>query len=172
MQVVANVIAIFFIDRVGRKVLLIASNIFICASIVILGLYFYFLEVSVNGTELWHTVSSLYFVPLTCFVVYCFAFNMGNGPIPFMMNGEIFATEAKRLCSTISICFIWLCAFVVTQIEYYLEKAIGLHGACFLYGAITAVSIVGLFFIPETKGKSSEELAQMFAGGERDEKSN
>ena len=129
-----------------------------------LGTYFYLLDTSSTNDN--RAVETLTWLPLTSLIIYFFAFSVGNGPIPFMMNGEIFAPEAKRLSSTLSITFNWLCEFFVTQFELDLEHAIGLHGACFLYGSICALAVVLLFFIPETKGKSSDELKNIFMGNQ------
>ena len=170
-QVIANTVAVFIIERLGRKVLLFFSNTLIAISLMSLGTYFYLLEAdSDQPNKLFSgvtsvsssSVDSLGWLPLTALIIYFFSFSIGNGPIPYMMNGEIFAPEAKRTCSTVSIAFNWLCAFFVTQFEFDLEDAIGLYGAFFLYGSIAAVSIVILFFIPETKGKSPDDLKLIF----------
>ena len=48
-----------------------------------------------DGTFSQNTLDSLSWLPLTSLMIYVFAFSIGFGPIPWMMNGEFFSIEAK-----------------------------------------------------------------------------
>jgi len=108
-------------------------------------------------------VDALGWLPLTSLIAYKFFFAIGYGPLPWMMNGEFFSSEAKRLSSSITTAFNWLCAFIVTKFEEDLEGAIQTSGAYFLYAS---VCFVATFFVivvvPETKGKTPQEMRALY----------
>lgn len=180
-QVIATGIAVLVVEKFGRKLLLILSAGLMCASITALGAFFYLDENKEceytgpnNATTVEpcdadkaidpDTVDSLGWLPLTSLMVYIFAFSIGFGPIPWMMNGEFFSLESKALASTIACAFNWFCAFMVSKFEVNIENAINTSGAYWLYGSICAIAVVFiLFLVPETRGKTPEEMKAHFA---------
>ena len=97
------------VDKFGRKFLLVVSAIFMCISIVPLGVYFYLdehkscekLNVTIvdqcdeNSSIDPQTVEDIGWLPLVCLMVYVAAFSIGFGPLPWAMNAELFPQEAK-----------------------------------------------------------------------------
>ncbi len=169
-------------EKFGRKLLLIVSAGLMCVSIVALGAFFYLDENKscvYGGNSTWttteepcdssgdvdpDTVDSLGWLPLTSLIIYVLAFSIGFGPLPWMMNGEFFSLESKALASTIACAFNWFCAFMVSKFEVNLEDAINTSGAYWLYGSICAIAVVFvLFLVPETRGKSPEEMKAHFS---------
>ncbi len=171
------------VEKFGRKLLLIASALVMSASIVALGTFFYldenrkceYVEVAPGLTTTPEpcnkdgdidpeTVDDLGWLPLTSLIIYVIAFSIGFGPLPWMMNTEFFSLEAKGLASTIACATNWLFAFCVSKFEVNLEDAIETSGAYWLYGSICAVAVVFvLVLVPETKGKSPEDMKAHFA---------
>lgn len=80
---ISVIVSILLIDRAGRKVLLIVSDIGMCIALFGLGLYFYFKETTevpepVEGEEPVITVlESLNWLPLACLMLFVTAFNFG-----------------------------------------------------------------------------------------------
>ncbi len=121
VQVLATGVAVLIVERVGRKILLMASGALMCVSIVALGAFFYLDENKKceyitwdNGTTTIEpdfgtcetdsdidskTVDDLGWLPLTSLIIYIFAFSIGFGPLPWMMNGEFFSLESKSMVS-------------------------------------------------------------------------
>ena len=166
-EVLSNIAAIFVIDRLGRRLLLTLSNIFVGLAILSLGVFFYLQEnheECQNSKEACHhAMSNLHWLPLSALVVYFFAFSIGNGPIPWTMNGEIFPLEVKNIGSSMAIAFSWFCTILVTKFEFDVQAVINLSGAFFFYASVCALAtVVIVFFIPETKGRSPEELKELF----------
>ena len=61
--------------------------------------------------------------------------------------------------------FNWLCAFFVTQFQTNLIDAITSYGVYFMYSAVCAVGVAFVILIlPETKGKSPEDMKAYFLG--------
>ena len=93
---------------------------------------------------------------------------MGIVPLPYMMNGELFPEECKSAASSLSTATMWLMSVVVSKINVDLQVALGYSGTYFLYGAFCTLGTVYIFFgVPETKGKTPEEILQYFRTGQK-----
>ncbi len=85
------------------------------------------------------------------------------GPLPFAVNAEIFLPEARPVAAPLAATFNWICSFLVTKFNSDLEDSLHTYGTYFMYASICIVgAIVIQLFLPETKGKSPQELAQKF----------
>lgn len=169
-KVIATGAAIFVVERLGRRILLIFSSIVMAIAICALGVYFFLKEGNcdqdhpncLNGPNE-DVLNSLGWLPLVSLIIYKFAFAVGYGPLPWMMNGEFFALEAKPISSTCATVFNWLCAFLVSKFSVNIEDGIGTSGMYFMFSAVCLVATVFvLILVPETRGKSPEEMRRHF----------
>ena len=115
-------------------------------------------------------------MPLASLSLFVFAFSIGFGPIPWLMMSELFAPEVqtftafkfctpqvKSLASSISTTFNWTLAFLVTKFFSTLVASISEAGAFWVFGGFTVLTFLFcLFFVPETKGKSLDDIQQLF----------
>ncbi|OXA60898.1 Facilitated trehalose transporter Tret1 [Folsomia candida] len=149
----ATIGATLLIDRLGRKVLLIISDVFMFICLMSLGIFFYLKEYRPT------TIEGLGFIPLISFMLFVVAFSLGFGPIPWLMMGEIFPGRIRGSAAATATAFNWSCTFIVTKSFPEFVAVFGGHSA-FLCFAL--VCFVGLFFIifcvPETQGKSLEDI--------------
>ena len=100
-----------------------------------------------------------------CLIVYNIGFSIGFGPLPWAMNAELFPREAQGVLPSLAGAFNWTCAFVVTKFSSDVEEAIKLSGLFFLFGAICAAGAVFVIvLVPETKGKSPDDMKKYFMG--------
>lgn len=156
VQVIATVIASMIIDRVGRKVLLLASAALMTLSLFLLGIYF-LLKNKELVTE--DTLTSIGFIPVLSLTLFIIGFSIGMGPIPWLASSEIFPTEVKAKCSSAAAVFNWFLAFLVSFFYLKISNAIGNDITFFIFAIITGTCIpFVLFIIPETKGKSFQEI--------------
>ena len=96
-------------------------------------------------------------------MLFIFFLNIGIGPIPWMINGELFPEECKSASASLSTIINWLMAFTVTKTVVNLQAVLGYSGTYFLYGSLSTLGAVYIFLgVPETKGKSPEEILQYF----------
>ena len=143
-------VAIAFIDKYGRKTLLLwgISGMIICLGGV--GLMFHF-ELS-SGP--WLLLFILGFIA---------SFAMSLGPIPWVLISEIFPTKFRGVAMSISILMLWIGVVLITQLTPILLESVG--GAftfwIFMFNAIVLI-IFTYTMIPETKGKTLEEIAKMW----------
>ncbi|MEA2063355.1 MAG: sugar porter family MFS transporter [Gemmatimonadota bacterium] len=153
-----TVIAYWTVDRLGRKLLMLIGCAGMVISLLAFGLAFYF-----QRTEWWVVIFVLSFIA---------SFALSVGPVVWVVLSEIFPTKIRGRAMAIATVSLWAANTVVAQTfpmmnnnPWLVEK---LHHAFpfFLYSALCAV--MGLFvllFVPETKGKSLEEIEQMWGPG-------
>lgn len=89
MQVLATFVASMVIDKLGRRILLLASVSVMGLCNVALGIYFYMFQRDAKSVE------SLGWLPIVSLCAYIVMFSMGFGPIPWVLVGELFATDVK-----------------------------------------------------------------------------
>lgn len=156
IQVLAVFVSTLIVDRIGRKILLLASIIFLALTTCALGVFFYLLEN--QGT-------SITWLPLTSLCIFIIMFNMGFGPVPWLMMGEIFAPEIKGVASSSACLLNSVLVFIVTKFFINVSMAIGTGETFWLF---TVICVIGISFVyllvPETKGKSLEEIQKELNG--------
>lgn len=137
MQVLAVFVSTLIVDRAGRRILLLISIIFLCLTSCTLGVYFYLLKNEVD-------VNSIKWLPLVSVCIFIIMFNMGFGPLPWMMMGEIFAPEVKSVAASSACLFNWILVFIVTKFFSDLSKTIDLDATFWLFAVIC---LIGTFFV-------------------------
>jgi SP family arabinose:H+ symporter-like MFS transporter len=146
VNVLFTFVALWLIDKTGRKTLLLygVSGMTLC--LFGLGLIFY-LDL-VSGP--WVLIFILGYIA---------SFAASLGPIPWVIISEIFPTKTRGVAMSISILILWISVYLVTQFFPILLESIG--GAfTFWIFMINAVFLVLFVWkvVPETKGKTLEEI--------------
>ncbi|XP_066156159.1 facilitated trehalose transporter Tret1-like [Euwallacea fornicatus] len=140
-------------NLLGRKVLLIFSAIGMALSESILGIY------GILKDHDQDSVSNLNFLPILSMVLYIITYNVGFGPVPWVLMGELFPNSIKSSASALATAVCWITSFVITK--WYPEVAATLgQGACFV-GFATFSLLAGVFVqfvVLETKGKTLAEI--------------
>lgn len=150
---VATLASAGVMDRLGRKVLLIISGAGHVVSLGLMGYYYKSMEPD-NG-----------WIPVACLMLFVVMFSFGYGPIPWMIVGEITPNEAMPLVSSLGSATNWLCAFVITKEFEALTAQVHKYGAYWLFAGCSLLSVLyTVFFVPETKQRSIEEMQRHFLG--------
>ncbi|XP_050499118.1 facilitated trehalose transporter Tret1-2 homolog isoform X1 [Diabrotica virgifera virgifera] len=141
------------VDRKGRKFLLTVSALGCIISEIILGAYFYLHEHSDVSLKNWS------WVPIACLIIYVVTFNIGFGPLPFTITSEVLPSNVKFYLATVTGFTGWLMSFLVTKFFNDLNLALGIGGTFWLFACFCIAALVFvIFFVPETKGKSFQEI--------------
>ncbi|XP_046344789.2 solute carrier family 2, facilitated glucose transporter member 8-like [Haliotis rufescens] len=157
IQVVATFAACLLMDRAGRRKLLIIAGIIMSASLFIFGLY-YKLQASNSLSSTMNT-----WLPVCSLMIYIVGFSLGWGPIPMLVMSEIFPSRARGAASSIAILGNWLVAFVVTKEFMTMQTILGQDGTFYLFAMFCLMSVMFVWkYLPETKGKSLEEIEHYF----------
>jgi hypothetical protein len=149
-------LATFFIDKCGRRKLMLVSGTGITICHVALAIFFYLQE---NDED---NVKNLGWLPITALTFFIIFFASGVGPIPCIIIGEILPIDIKGRAAGI----IWtsnsFAVFLVTKFFPTLVVALGSGSTFTLFAALCVIgTILVSAFVPETKGKSLFEIQKM-----------
>jgi len=138
-------VAIWKIDKWGRKNLLIWGYGGLSIALVLIGLLFYY---NSNSSFL-----------LGAFILYIAIFAATLGPGIWVVLSEIYPTNIRGRAMSIGTLSLFVGSTIVTQTYPVLRESLGIGLTFILYGLaiIPAVFIVKKL-VPETKGKSLEEI--------------
>ncbi len=146
-----TVIAIWTVDRFGRRPLMLIGAGGMALTLLSLGLAFYF-----NQKGPWVLLFVLAYIG-------CFA--MSLGPVTWVILSEIFPTRIRGRAMAIATVILWISCFVVSQTFPMMDKNKWLvekfhHGFSFwVYAAFCIVEVLFIWgLVPETKGKTLEEI--------------
>jgi len=146
---IATFIAIGLVDKAGRKPLLLVGNAVQVAALVVVGFIY-------AGNP--HSPALLVFV-----ILYTAAFAMAMGPLPWIVCSEIFPAKLRGRAMSLATFCIWTGCLMVAQTFPFLLKHIGPAKTFWIYGACSAVTfLLVLLLLPETKGRSLEEIETHF----------
>jgi len=159
MQVVATFVATIVVDKLGRRILLLASGIVMALSTTAIGVYFFLKDQDEES------VANLGWLPVASLCVFMIMFSIGFGPVPWLMMGELFATDIKGFAGSIAGTTNWVLAFVITKTFKNLTEGLGSGPTFWLFSGLTVLGVFFVFFVvPETKGKSLNEIQQELGG--------
>jgi sugar porter (SP) family MFS transporter len=150
MNLVFTVIALFTIDRLGRKVLLISAAAGMGVSLTALGCVF------AAGS----VTPSRALALILCYVA-CFSFGMGSGV--WVVISELFPTRIRGRAMSLATVALWLACLLITVTFLSLVKAFTAAGAFWIYALMCGCTVWFVWkFTPETKGKNLEEIEQQW----------
>lgn len=151
-------VATALIDRLGRKILLYISSVAMIITLFALGCFFYAKD---HGID----TSQIGYVPLISFVIYVIGFSLGFGPIPWLMMGEILPAKIRGSAASVATGFNWMCTFIVTKTFNDMVQAIGQGETFWIFGIICLAGLgFVIFCVPETRGRSLEEIEKRLTG--------
>ena len=103
-------------------------------------------------------------VAILFLALYHASFQPGLGPMPSTINSEIYPLWARGAGNAFASATNWTCNFLISISFLTLTESITRYGAFWLYGGISICGWVFFFFyLPETKGKSLEQLEHLFS---------
>ncbi|XP_007521502.3 solute carrier family 2, facilitated glucose transporter member 6 isoform X1 [Erinaceus europaeus] len=183
VRLVSVLIAALTMDRAGRKILLFVSATIMFAANLTLGLYAQLgprnvtpnTTVSLEGLSLQETeqplatpTSYITLVPLLATMLFIMGYAMGWGPITWLLMSEILPLRARGVASGLCVLVSWLTAFVLTETFPLVVKYLGLQVPFFFFATICLVNLVFTgCCVPETKGRSLEQIESYFRTGRR-----
>lgn len=141
----ATIIALWLVDTKGRKTLLLWGAAGMILSLAYLACSFSF------GWPGGGVLAAL--------LVYIAFFAASFAPVMWVVNSEIFPDRVRAQALSFSTCISWICTFLTVQFSPWILNALG--GAA-LFGIFGLFSLAAFLFvwkyIPETKGKSLEQI--------------
>ena len=156
INILTTLIAIAFVDRFGRKPLLLAGSIGMAATLGTMAALFARAPLDAHGSPVLSGASGT--AALVAANLYVFAFGFSWGPIVWVLLGEMFANRIRGAALALAASAQWIANWLVTLTFPALSK----EGLGFAYGLYTAAAVLSLVFVArrvrETKGRALEDM--------------
>lgn len=150
-----TILAVRIIDRAGRRPLLIIGLIGMIISLTLLGLVF----------ALGATSGAAGLLATICLALYIASFAISLGPVFWLMISEIYPLRIRGTAMSVASIANWGSNFLVALTFPVLLATFGGAGSFWLFAALGIVAWFFVYFrVPETKGRSLEEIEASFRG--------
>lgn len=144
VNVVFTVVAIMYVDKFGRKPLLIIGSTGMMIGMI--------------GISMMTYTGTIGIITLVFMIIFTASFMMSWGPIAWVLLAEIFPNRIRSSAMALAVAFQWFANFSITSFYPFMMDISG----TMTYGFYALMCLLsGLFvikYVPETKGKTLEEL--------------
>ena len=141
-----TIVALWLVDKKGRKTLLLWGAVGMIISLAYLS--FEFTKPVQNG-----------FGVMAALLVYISFFAASFAPVMWVIISEIYPNRIKGVAMSFSTAVSWLCTFLTVYFAPIIHGALGLQYLFGIFGVFSIIAFVFVkFWIPETKGKSLEQI--------------
>jgi SP family arabinose:H+ symporter-like MFS transporter len=149
-------VAIYAVDKWGRKTLLLFGSAGMGICLLVIGIAFHF-----NASQGW------LLLPFVLLYIACFASSMG--PVVWVVMSEIFPTRIRGRAMSIATVVLWISCYAVSQTFPMFVESVGSALTFWLY---MVMAVVTFFFVlkvvPETRGRTLEEIESSWGDSERE----
>ena len=142
---VFTLVALAVMDRIGRRILLGSSAAVMLGALLLLVFEF-------------HRATPHFSLIVVSTMLYVAAFATGLGPGAWVYIAEIFPTNIRGRAMSIATSVLWASCILVSNSFLTLIRALTAAGAFAVYAGICAIAVVFFFRLPETRGRSLEEI--------------
>ncbi|KAJ4259549.1 hypothetical protein NW762_007478 [Fusarium torreyae] len=156
LQLIGVMTSLWTLDRFGRKTIVLTGSVLAVISLTITAIMVGLFSDSwaTHRAEGWTSVAFLLF--------YMLVFGASWAPVPWAVPAEVFPSSLRAKGVAISTCSNWINNFIIGLITPPLIKATGFVAYVF-FGVFGLLSFVFVwFFVPETRGKTLEEMDSVF----------
>lgn len=148
VNIIFTVVAIFTVDRMGRKPLLIIGSVGMMIGMIALA--------ALSFTD------SIGMAALVFIIIYTASFMMSWGPICWVLIAEIFPNTIRSQAVAIAVAAQWISNFLVSA-TFPSLSAWSVGGTYCIYALMSLLSALFVWrWVPETKGKTLEEMSQLW----------
>lgn len=145
-----TIVAIKYVDKWGRKKLLLTGAAGMALCLALVGFAFY-----TNNTQGYWVLAGI--------LAYISFFAISLGPLTFVVVAEIFPTHIRGRAMSVAIFFLWLSVYAVSQTFPMLLESIGSAYTFWIYMVMSVIAFIFVWtMVPETKGKTLEEIEQLW----------
>jgi SP family arabinose:H+ symporter-like MFS transporter len=149
VNVISTFIAIGLVDKVGRKRFLLNGSVLMGLSLLVVACCFYFRFYK-------------YYLILFSVLVYVASFGCTLGAVTWIYLSEIFPNRIRALALSLSTFALWVSDFTVSYTFPIMKVHMSTSVTLSIYAFFCGVAFLYIARIPETKGKSLEEIEPLF----------
>ncbi|XP_064122637.1 facilitated trehalose transporter Tret1-like [Macrobrachium nipponense] len=158
VRLICSFVAAGALDCAGRRPFLIGSSV-ICG-----------LAELISGVAILLNFPGTSWIPLSGLLIYVAAYGLGQGSIPWILMGELLPTPVRSIGSSIITFSYCTLLFIVNLLFFRMTESLSLGGALCLFSMANLVlAVVTFVWLPETRGKSLDELETAFTRPRREQ---
>ncbi|GGZ78068.1 sugar transporter [Streptomyces subrutilus] len=155
VNIIGTVIAMLFVDRIGRKALALIGSTGMAISLGLAAWAFSYKAGGSGDVALPHTQGLVALIAANCFVLF---FALSWGVVVWVLLGEMFPGRIRAAALGVAAAAQWIANWVIT-VSFPTLSDWNLSGAYMIYAVFAVLSIPFVVkWVPETKGKSLEEM--------------
>ncbi|WP_328301022.1 sugar porter family MFS transporter [Streptomyces sp. NBC_00435] len=155
VNIIGTVIAMVFVDRIGRKPLALIGSVGMAISLGLAAWAFSYKDTSGGDIALPHTQGLVALIAANCFVLF---FALSWGVVVWVLLGEMFPGRIRAAALGVAAAAQWIANWVIT-VSFPTLSDWNLSGAYVIYAVFAVLSIPFILkWVPETKGKALEEM--------------
>ncbi|XP_075365161.1 solute carrier family 2, facilitated glucose transporter member 2 isoform X1 [Mycteria americana] len=152
VNTVFTVISVFLVEKAGRRSLFLAGLMGMLISAVAMTV----------GLALLSQFAWMSYVSMVAIFLFVIFFEVGPGPIPWFIVAELFSQGPRPAAIAIASFCNWACNFIVGMCFQYIADLCGPYVFVIFAALLLVFFLFACFKVPETKGKSFEEIAAVF----------
>ncbi|XP_058093938.1 putative polyol transporter 1 [Magnolia sinica] len=157
-KTVCILLATFFLDKVGRRPLLLSSSFCMVVSLLALGSGLTVIDHNPHKKLVWAIV-----LCITTVLTFVGSFSIGLGPITWVYSPEIIPLRLRAQGMSLAVATNRVTSGVIGMTYLSLSNAITIGGTFYLFAGIATLSLFFFYtFLPETRGKTLEEMETLF----------
>jgi len=147
VNVAMTIIAMFLVDRAGRRPLLLVGIAGMIVTLGVLGLSFRYPSGQLAG------------IAVICLMGYVASFAISLGPIFWLLIAEIYPLKIRGIAEGTAATFNWASNLIVSLTFLTLVEKLGASSTFLLYAFASVASwLFAYYFVPETKGRTLEQI--------------
>lgn len=163
VNVLATFIAVAYVDRFGRRPLLLAGLVGMASALVTVGISFHFMDNADTSGAGAGGPTTAGIITLVALVVFIASFAFSLGPVVWTVINEIFPNRVRGRAVAVATAVNWGSAWLVSQFFLTLIDSIGNSATFYLFGGFAVIAYVWIWkTVPETKGRSLEEIQKLW----------
>jgi MFS transporter, SP family, arabinose:H+ symporter len=151
VNLIFTVVAMIFLDRWGRRVILMSAS-------AGMGVALTLLAIGLNAANVPPVLM------LSGILLYVAFFALGMGPVPWLIISEIFPTKVRGRAASIATSTLWSGTLLITFTFLSLVNVVKLSGTFAIYGAMSFICLLYVWkMVPETKGRTLEQIQEVWS---------
>ncbi|XP_023421050.1 solute carrier family 2, facilitated glucose transporter member 3-like [Cavia porcellus] len=157
VNTIFTVVSVFLVESVGRRSLHMIGlgGMAVCSIIMTVSLL------------LKSTYSFMSYICITAILIYVAFFEIGPGPIPWFIVAELFSQGPRPAAMAVAGCSNWTSNFLVGLLFPLAAASLGAYVFLIFAGFLIIFLLFTFFNVPETRGRTFEEITRTFEGNTR-----
>ncbi|KAM8777506.1 solute carrier family 2, facilitated glucose transporter member 3-like [Rhynchonycteris naso] len=157
VNTIFTIVSLFLVEKAGRRTLLMIGlgGMAFCTSLMSISLV------------LKNSYDWMSFILIGAILVFVAFFEIGPGPIPWFIVAELFSQGPRPAAMAVAACSNWTSNFFIALLFPFAESHLGPYIFIIFTGFLVAFLMFTFFKVPETRGRTFEEITRIFEGQAR-----